>query len=128
MIKGISKGRYLSIAGGKARKSIAMVDDIAQLIPYCEKSSGIFNLCDSHNPSFRELEEIIAEQLKKPLPINIPGWTANCLAKTGDFFNLTLINTERLRKITRSLTFSNEKIRRELNFIPSDVLTNFSIY
>jgi nucleoside-diphosphate-sugar epimerase len=128
MIKGIAKGRYVSIAGGKAQKSIAMVDDIGRLIPYCEKSSGIFNLCDNYNPTFRELEQVIALQLNKPFPGNIPLWSAQCLAKVGDFFKLNLINMEKLGKITQSLTFSNEKIKRELNFIPSDVLTNFSIF
>jgi NAD dependent epimerase/dehydratase family enzyme len=128
MIEGIAKGRYVSVAGGKAKKSIAMVDDIGRLIPYCEKASGIFNLCDNHNPTFRELEQVIARQLHKPLPINIPLWSAKCLAKVGDFLNLNLINTEKLEKITRSLTFSNEKIKKELNFVPSDVLSNFSIF
>jgi nucleoside-diphosphate-sugar epimerase len=128
MIKGIASGKYASIAGGQARKSIAMVDDMARLIPYCEGKSGIFNLCDGYNPTFRELEQVISRQLNKPLPINIPMWAAKCLAKGGDVFNLSLINTEKLNKITKSLTFSNEKIKNELGFIPSDVLTNFSIY
>jgi nucleoside-diphosphate-sugar epimerase len=128
MIEGIAKGRYVSIAGGKVQKSIAMVDDIARLIPCCEKSSGIFNFCDSYNPTFRELEQVIAKQLKKPLPVNIPMWSAKCFAQIGDFLHLNLINTEKLKKITQSLTFSNEKIKKELNFIPSDVLTNFSIF
>jgi nucleoside-diphosphate-sugar epimerase len=128
MINGIASGKYISIAGGKARKSIAMADDIGRLIPCCEKKSGIFNLCDDHNPSFRELEELISKQLKKPLPINIPMWSAQCLAKAGDLFGLNLINTQKLTKITQTLTFSNEKIKKELNFTPSDVLNNFSIY
>jgi nucleoside-diphosphate-sugar epimerase len=128
MIEGIAKGRYVSIAGGKTRKSIAMVDDICRLIPYCEKASGIFNLCDSYNPTFRELEQVIARQLNRPVPINIPLWFARCLAKIGDIVNLNLINTEKLKKITQSLTFSNKKIQMKLNFTPSDVLTNFLIY
>jgi nucleoside-diphosphate-sugar epimerase len=125
MIDGIAKGRYVSIAGGKAKKSIAMVDDIARLIPCCEKSSGIFNLCDDHNPTFRELEQVVSRQLNRPLPINIPLWSAKCLAKVGDLFCLNLINANKLNKITQSLTFSNEKIKKKLNFAPSDVLTNF---
>jgi nucleoside-diphosphate-sugar epimerase len=128
MIEGISKGGYVSIAGGKAKKSVAMVDDIARLIPCCEESSGIFNLCDNHNPTFRELEQIISRQLHRPLPANVPMWSAEWLAKIGDFFDMNVINTEKLKKITRSLTFSNEKIKNELNFTPADVLTNFFIF
>jgi nucleoside-diphosphate-sugar epimerase len=127
MVNGIANGKYVSIAGGNARKSIAMADDIGRLILHCEGKSGIFNLCDDYNPSFRELEKLISGQLGKSLPVNIPMWFAKCLAKMGDIFNLTIINTEKLAKITQSLTFSNEKMKRELNFIPSDVLTNFRI-
>jgi len=127
MINGIASGRYLSIADGKARKSIAMAEDIARLIPHCENKSGIFNLCDDLNPSFRELEELISKQLNKPLPIGIPMWLAKCLATTGDLFNLSVINTQKLCKITQTLTFSNEKIKNELGFFPSNVLDNFVI-
>jgi nucleoside-diphosphate-sugar epimerase len=128
MVKGISQGRYFSIAGGKAKKSVAMVDDINRLIPYCEEKSGIFNLCDSYNPTFKELEAIIAKQLHKPVPLNIPMWSAKWLAKIGDSFNSFPIDTQRLKKITQSLTFSNEKIQKVLNFIPTDVPTHFSIH
>jgi len=127
MVNGIASGKYVSIGNGKARKSIAMASDIARLIPYCEEKSGVFNLCDNHNPTFGELEELISNQLNKPLPINIPIWPARCLAKFGDFFDLAVLNTKMFTKITQSLTFSNEKIKKTLNFTPFDVLTNFKI-
>jgi hypothetical protein len=38
MIRGISTGRHLSIAGGKTRKSVAMANDICKIIPYCEEN------------------------------------------------------------------------------------------
>jgi len=127
MINGITSGRYVSIAGGKARKSIAMAGDIGRLIPYCENKSGIFNLCDDHNPSFRELEKLISSQLDKTPPPGIPMWTAKGLAKIGDLIGSSAINAEKLSKITKSLTFSNRKIKETLGFSPSDVLSNFSI-
>jgi len=127
MINGITSGRYVSIAGGKARKSIGMAEDIGRLIPYCENKSGIFNLCDDHNPSFRELEKLISSQLNKRLPPGIPMWTAKGLAKIGDLIGSSAINAEKLSKITKSLTFSNKKIKETLGFSPSDVLSNFSI-
>lgn len=40
MIKGIASGRYLRIAGGKARKSVLMVEDIARLMPLLEQGGG----------------------------------------------------------------------------------------
>lgn len=127
MINGISKGIYFSIAGGKAKKSIAMAEDIGKLIPYCENKSGIFNLCDNQNPTFRELEELISKQLNRTMPINIPIGYAKTLAKLGDLIGLDIINTDKLSKITNSLTFSNKKIRNTLKFIPADVLSNFLI-
>lgn len=65
MIHGIRSGKYLSIAGGRARKSILMVQDIAKLVPLLAEKGGIYNVCDSHHPTFRELETIICRQLDK---------------------------------------------------------------
>ena len=128
MIKGIANGKYVSIAGGKTIKSIAMANDIGRLVPYSEEKSGVFNLCDDYHPSFRELEGLISKQLNRPQPINVPLWSVRCLAKIGDAFGLTIINTDKLLKITNTLTFSNEKIKKTLNFTPSDVLSNLLIH
>lgn len=128
MIKGISTGKYLSIAGGVSRKSVLMACDIAKVIPLCEEKGGIYNICDNSYPSFHELEVLISKQLGKKLPLNIPYWVANCLAHIGNLMGKKApINSKRLEKIIKSLTFSNEKIRKELGFIPTDVLSNFVI-
>lgn len=129
MIRGISSGKYLSIAGGISRKSVMMACDLANVIPLCEDKGGIFNICDDTYPSFHELEILISNQLeKKRPPLNIPYWVANILAHIGNMMgNKAPINSLRLEKIVKSLTFSNEKIKRELGFIPTDVLSNFII-
>jgi nucleoside-diphosphate-sugar epimerase len=128
MIDGIDKGRYLSIAGGRSRKSIAMACDIARVIPFCETRGGDYNLCDSSNPSFRQLERLIAVQLNKRPPHIIPYWLAFILACIGDLMGERApINSAKLRKITSILTFSNRKIIEELGFYPLDVLENFVI-
>ena len=85
MISGIRSGRYLSIAGGQARKSILMVQDIAKLVPLLAKRGGIYNVCDSYQPTFRELEALICKQMKKSLPLSIPYWLAKGMALIGDF-------------------------------------------
>ena len=129
MIKGIKTGRYLSICGGQSRKSVAMAEDIAKVVPICENKGGIFNLCDSYQPTFHELEELISKQLGKSKPLNVPYWIAICMAKIGDLLGKKApINTYKLQKITKDLTFSNEKIKRELGYEPTDVLSNFKIY
>lgn len=128
MIHGIKNGKYLSIAGGKARKSVLMVQDIANLLPMLIEKGGIYNVCDSYQPSFRELEMVIYKQLNKKLPLSIPYWFAKSMAVLGDCFGEnTPINSLKLRKITNSLTFSNEKAVRELGWKPMNVLKNFRI-
>ena len=128
MIHGIKSGKYLSIAGGKAQKSVLMVQDIANLVPLLIEKGGIYNVCDSYQPSFRELEMVICKQLNKKLPLSIPYWFAKSMAVLGDCFGEnTPINSLKLRKITNSLTFSNEKAVRELGWKPMNVLKNFRI-
>lgn len=128
MIKGIATNRYLSIAGGKAKKSVLMVEDIARILPALIERGGIYNVCDDEHPSFRELEILIAEQLGKKSPPSIPYWMAKSMALAGDLLGKKApINSLKLKKITESLTFSNEKAKRELNWQPLNVLENFRI-
>lgn len=128
MIKGIESGKYLSIAGGVSRKSVMMACDLANVLPLCEEKGGVYNICDDSYPSFHDLEILISKQLGKRPPFNIPYWVANCLAHIGNLLGKKApINSARLEKIVKSLTFSNEKIKNELNFKPTDVLTNFEI-
>ncbi len=128
MIQGIQTGRYLSIAGGKARKSVLMVQDIAHLLPALIEKGGVYNVCDDSQPTFRELEALIAQQLNKHAPLSIPYWLAKSMALAGDLVGKGApINSLKLSKITESLTFSNEKAKRELNWQPLNVLENFKI-
>ena len=128
MIYGIRSGKYLSIAGSQARKSVLMVQDIAKLVPLLAEKGGIYNVCDSHHPTFRELETTICRQLDKKLPLSIPYWVAKCMALAGDCLGRKApINSLKLDKITKSLTFSNEKAIRELGWTPTNVLENFKI-
>ena len=128
MIHGIRSGRYLSIAGSRTRKSVLMVQDIARLVPLLVEKGGIYNVCDSYQPTFRELEAVICRQLNRNLPLSIPYWMAKCMALMGDCFGKKApVNSQKLSKITESLTFSNEKAVRELGWRPINVLENFKI-
>lgn len=128
MIRGIKTGKYLSIAGGKARKSVLMVEDIDRLILPLMEKGGIYNVCDDSQPTFRELENLISKQLGLKTPLSIPFWLAKSMALVGDLIGKKApINSLKLKKITESLTFSNEKAKRELNWQPLNVLENFRI-
>lgn len=128
MVSGIKKGFYLNIAGGKVKKSILMAEDIARLLPLLEEKGGVYNVCDTYQPTFGEISCSVAKQLGKRKPISIPYWMAWCMAKVGDLLGSKApINSYKLEKMTKSLTFSNEKARRELGWEPLDVLGNYKI-
>lgn len=128
MVNGVKKGFYMNIAGGKVVKSILMAEDIANILPALVKKGGIYNVCDTRQPSFGELSASVARQLGKHKPISIPYWMAKCMALIGDCLGAKApINSYKLKKMTKSLTFSNEKARKELGWEPLDVLTNYRI-
>lgn len=128
MIRGIKSGKYLSIAGGRCQKSVLMVQDIARLIPLLAEKGGTYNVCDTYQPTFRELEATVSKQLGKGMPLSIPYWVARGMALVGDCIGKRApINSLKLKKITESLTFSNAKAVRELGWTPMSVLDNFKI-
>lgn len=128
MVNGIRKGFYMNIAGGKVIKSILMAEDIARILPALVEKGGVYNVCDTFQPSFGQISESVAKQLGKGKPMNIPYWMAKCMALVGDCLGSKFpINSYKLEKMTKSLTFSNEKARQELGWEPLDVLTNYKI-
>ncbi len=128
MIDGIKRGYYVNIAGGHTRKSLLMVSDIANLVLKIENIGGVYNVCDDHHPSYKELGISISKQLgKKHGPMSIPYWAAWCLAKIGDVIGVIPIDSHRLEQLTKSNTYSNEKAKIALNWQPLDVIENFKI-
>ena len=128
MVNGVRKGFYMNIAGGRVVKSILMAEDIARILPSLIEKGGTYNVCDTRQPSFGELSVSVAKQLGKHKPISIPYWIAWCMAKVGDLLgSKSPINSYKLEKMTKSLTFSNEKARRELGWEPLDVLENYRV-
>ena len=128
MVKGVKKGFYMNIAGGKVVKSILMAEDIARLVPLVVDKGGVYNVCDTKQPSFGQISESVARQLGKGKPMNIPYSVAWIMAKVGDILgNKVPINSYKLKKMTQSLTFSNEKARKELGWEPLDVLAHYKV-
>ncbi|MBV5342706.1 NAD(P)-dependent oxidoreductase, partial [bacterium] len=82
------------------RKSVLMVQDIANLIPLVANRGGVYNICDSNHPSFSELESVICKQLNKSGVMSIPLFLANVIAKIGDLLGSRApINSDKLSKI-----------------------------
>ncbi len=128
MIHGIKSGFYFNIAGGKARKSVVMAQDIETLVPKLIDKGGIYNLSDGYHPSFFELSRSIAKQLNKKMPVSIPYSLVKSVALFGDLLGKNVpFNSSQLSKIMHTLTFSNKKAVTELDWNPLNVLEHFKI-
>jgi nucleoside-diphosphate-sugar epimerase len=123
MIKSIASGYYFNIAGGHARKSIVLAQDVAEIIMHVAEVGGLYNLTDGYHPSFAELSAAIAAQLNKKAPsLNMPIFVAKLLGKLGDILGERApVNSAKIQKITSDLTFNDDKARRLLNWKPQAV-------
>lgn len=127
MINGIQTGRYLSIGNAKALKSVVWAEDIANILPELIRCGGVFNLTDGYHPSFAELEDAISAALNKQRPKKIPLLMARCLGKVGDLLgSWSPVNSDKIRKITSSLTFNDSFARSRVNWNPTKVLDKIS--
>jgi nucleoside-diphosphate-sugar epimerase len=123
MIRGIRKGYYVNIAGGKAKKSMVLAEDVANILFKASQVGGVYNLTDGCHPSFCELSNSISEQYLKSRIINLPFLVAKLIALFGDVIgNNFPLNSNNLRKISYDLTFDDSKARRDLGWNPNSVL------
>lgn len=127
MMEAIQNGKYLRIGRGEAKKSIVLADDIAELISGLSGTTGIFNLSDGNSSTFCELENAIAGRFNKKIR-SIPKPAALIIAGFGSVVN-SVQNRFRFpldlavyRKITKSLTFSSEKAKRDLHWNPENTV------
>lgn len=123
MILAINKGFYFNIAGGKAKKSMVLADDVAKIILKASEIGGIYNLTDGNHPDFFELSNAIAKQNRKTNPLNIPFFVAKSIALLGDIFGDKFpLNSIKLKKLTTDLTFDDSKARKVLGWKPNKVI------
>lgn len=128
MLKGLKKGYYFNIAGGLARKSIVLASDIAKFIIPAAKKGGTYNLTDGEHPSFKSLSQYMARQLGKSYVPNIPYFVAYTMAMLGDLIGRKApIDSNKLKKIISSLTFSDQKARSLFGWTPTPVLNAFKL-
>ena len=129
MIKGVQNGYYFNIAGGKAKKSMVLAEDVARSIIKVAEIGGIYNLTDGYHPSFAELSNHISIQLGKGELMNLPIWLAKIIANFGDLLGSKApLNTNKLNKITSDLTFDDSKAREAFGWNPTPVLEGFKIH
>lgn len=124
MVNGLKSGNYLRIGQANARKSMVWADDIARIIPVLTEKGGTFNLTDGYHPTFGELEECISNAINQRIPLTIPYWVAKGLALAGDVIGKRFpLNSDKLRKITSTLTFDDTKARSVLGWNSTPVLS-----
>ncbi len=126
IIQAIRSGKYFQIRQNQAQKSIVLAEDIAKLLLNLEGKSGIYNLTDGQDPSFNDIEEAISRGLGKGIKVQLPLWLVKGLAAGGDLLQSIGIpfplTSGQVRKMTHSLTFSDQKARKELGWSPQPVL------
>lgn len=127
ILNGIKKGMYFGIGKGDARKSMVLAQDVAGLAARVKNAQGIYHLTDGVHPTFRALEQAIEATTGKKVPLNLPKPIARILGFIGDVGQLIIrkklpFNSALYRKMTQSLTFSDQKARSELDWQPNTVL------
>lgn len=132
MINAIKNGRYFSIDGGRARKSMVMASDIAKIIPISMDLPGVYHLTDGHHPSFFDLEGIISAQLSVRRPRDISALIARLIGICGELVDAIApgrspITRRKIEKIISTLTFNDQKARQVLGWNPRRVIDVFRI-
>ena len=128
MIHGIKKGYYFNVAGGNAKKSMVLASDIAKFILKAAEVGGTYNLTDGYHPNFNELSYLISKQLGKKFVSNVPLFVAKIFATLGDILGSKFpFNSNKLNKITSTLTFDDSKAREAFGWNPTPVLKGFKI-
>ena len=128
MIKAIQRGFYFNVGGGKAKKSMVLAEDVANILLKASEIGGVYNLTDCSHPSFYELSNVIAIKNGKSKPFNIPYVIAKSISFFGDVLGSRFpLNSNKLKKITSDLTFDDSRAREVLDWQPRKVIDWFNI-
>jgi nucleoside-diphosphate-sugar epimerase len=128
MIRGIQKGYYFNIAGGNAKKSMVLASDISNYIITVANLGGIYNLTDGFHPTFNDLSKSISKKLNRISTPNLPYYFAFIIAKFGDLFGEKFpLNSNKLKKITSSLTFNDSLARKNFGWTSNSVIENINL-
>ena len=126
MATAIQRGLYASIGQAEAKRSMVGAADVAQLIGRENWISGIYNLTDGLHPSIAQTEKRMAEITGKKI-IKVPEWPIRLAAKIGDIIPKFPLNSLRLAKLQSTLTFSDDKAQKQLNWNPKPALQQLAL-
>lgn len=118
----IRKGRFFTIGGGRAHKSMVLAADVAKALIPLSAIGGVYHLTDGQHPTFRQLGSAMATQSGKKAPGNIPYVLALLASAVGELIPGFPLNRSSLRKMTTDLTFDDQKARNTGLWHPQPVL------
>jgi len=110
------KGRYyFQIGKGEAKRSMVHVKQLAEFLPTLIGKSGIYHLTDGIHNSYNEVAMHFAKKHRRRIT-NVPLLPFKIVAKLGDVIPKFPLTSYRVAKLSQSLTFSDQKARRELGW------------
>ena len=116
------KGRYyFQIGKGEAKRSMVHAKQLAEFLPTLMGKSGIYHLTDGIHNSYNEVAIHFAKKHKRRIT-NVPLLPFKIVAKLGDVIPKFPLTSYRIAKLCQSLTFSDQKARRELGWNGKNVL------
>lgn len=119
----IKKGYYFRIGEGKAKRSLVSAKDVARVIPYLFNLNGIYNFTDCNHVMISQIDSIIAKRYNRKIK-KLPKGLMKLIGKIGDVFPLLPFNSLMFEKLTKTLTFSSDKIFNEINYRPTNGLSD----
>jgi nucleoside-diphosphate-sugar epimerase len=116
------KGRYyFQIGKGNARRSMVHVKQLAEFLPTLTGKSGVYHLTDGKHNSYNEVAKHFAKKHNRRI-INVPYMPIMLLAKLGNVIPKFPLNSYRLAKLNQTLTFNDERARKELGWNGTNAL------
>ena len=117
IIKAIKKGYYFRIGKGDAKRSIIAAVDVAEVMPELFEIEGTYNYTDCIHPKISEIDTVISMKYNKKVQI-LPFFLMKLISNLGEILPFFPFNKIRFKKLTKTLTFSNEKILNQINYKP----------
>ncbi|MBQ7211827.1 MAG: NAD-dependent epimerase/dehydratase family protein [Muribaculaceae bacterium] len=125
MARGIDRGTYFNIKGNTARRSVVHAIDVARAVRLLAEAgaSGAFNVTDGVDSSLIDLAEAFAVRIKGKRIADVPARWIRLAARFGDLLKGHFpIDSSRLDKITKTLTFDSSRLRAAIEWQPIDVV------
>jgi nucleoside-diphosphate-sugar epimerase len=108
MINAIKRGYYFRVGNGSAKRSMISAHDVAAFIRHAHDQEGIYNLTDGIHPNIAQTDKHLADLMNKRI-WELPLWIFKLLGIIGGLIPGFPLNSNRLQKLTATLTFNNSK-------------------